>query len=142
MKYIFLLFMLFVSPPCFAVDEVKNEKMPQSFTDWENQNAERAAKEENIYGELWSKTLLLLIVILAFLFVATWFMKRFDTFKTKPQDKGSKILLIERKVLSPKSVLYLIEIEGSRIALSESATNGVQVLRALSEVQSGQKSPE
>lgn len=121
--------MLFFVQTLHAQEQQDN--LPDSFQQWERQNADREAREETVYGELWSKTLMLLVAILAFLFIATWFMKRFDRFKIKPQDKSTRILLIERKVLSPKSVIYLIEIDGSKIALSESATNGVQVLSAL-----------
>ena len=127
MKYIFLFLTLFFAP-CLAEEK---ETMPESYRVWEQQNASREVKEEGRYGELWNKTLFLLIVILAVLFIATWFLKRFDRFKLKPSDKTTRIQLIERKVLSPKSVLYLIEIDGNKIALSESATNGVQVLSLL-----------
>lgn len=140
MKYFFMLCSLFsvllLSPTTLASDVINtkpetSETMPRSFTEWEEKNKVREDKEESVYGELWSKTLLLLIAILAFLFIATWFMKRFDAFKVKPQVKESQIHLLERKVLSPKSVLYLIEIEGQKIALAESATNGVQLLHTL-----------
>ena len=113
--------------PVFAADQ----EMPESFKAWESQHAVREAKEDSLYGELWTKTLTLLVVLLAFLFIATWFMKRFDRFKLKPKNEITRINLIEKKVLSPKSVLYLVEIDGDKIALSESATNGVQVLQTL-----------
>ena len=124
-----LLFSLFYACcPLSAASDSKDEQMPEIYRKWEQDNKDRETKEETGMQALWTKTLLLLIIILAVLFIATYVMKRFDRFKIKQPDQKTLIQLVEKKVLSPKSVLYLIEVDGQKIALAESATNGVQLL--------------
>jgi flagellar biogenesis protein FliO len=120
--------------PVFAASKPNEEQMPENYRKWEQENKERETKEEGRFETLWTKTLLLLAIILALLFIATYVMKRFDRFKNKEPHQKTQIQLIEKKVLSPKSVLYVVEVDGQRIALAESATNGVQLLHVLSGV--------
>ncbi len=133
MKYIMLLFTLFAPFTLSAETTAPPQKEVESeaLKKWEEKNAPREVKEDSSFSELMTKTLLLLIAILAALFVATWCMKKMNRFKLKTQEEPSRIALIEKKVLSPKSILYIIEIDGHAIALAESATNGVQLLQPL-----------
>src|SRR5262245_26031764 len=108
--YLLLFIFFYVLSPSLSAEE----KMPDTFRQWEQENKERESKEESRFEALWTKTLLLLVIILAVLFIATYFMKRFDRFKNKEPSQKSQIQLLERKVLSPKSVLYLIEVEGQK----------------------------
>lgn len=129
---LFFAFFSILSPALGATSKPTEEQMPENYRKWEQENKERETKEEGRFEALWSKTLLLLIVILALLFIATYVMKRFDRFKNKEPHQKTQIQLLEKKVLSPKSVLYLVEVDGQKIALAESATNGVQLLHVLS----------
>lgn len=118
------------APP--APQTQKTEDLPDTFKMWEKENAPREAQEEARYGELWSKTLLLLIVMLLILFVGTWYMKRFTGFKVKDSGTSSRIQLLEKRVISPKAVVYLLSIDGHKIALSETSS-GIQVLHEITQ---------
>lgn len=110
----------------------KTEEVPDTFKKWEQENAPREAAEETRYGELWSKTLLLLIVMLLILFVGTWYMKRFGAVKGKDAAGDVRIKLLEKRVISPKAVVYLLSIDGHKIALSETSS-GIQVLHEITQ---------
>lgn len=129
MKYIMLFFLLFAPMTLWGQNAAPPENETQAFKEWSEKNTPKEDAEESSFSQLMTKTLLLLIAILAALFIATWCMKRMDRFKFKKADDPSRIQLIEKKVLSPKSMLYIIEIDGEMFALAESLTNGVQLLR-------------
>lgn len=118
------------SPPA-SQQQTKEEPMPKAFTEWEQENVGREVAEENRYSELWNKTLLLLIVILLVLFVGTWYMKKIGGLKVKDGVKDARIQLLEKRVISPKAVVYLLSIDGQKIALSETSS-GITVLQGLS----------
>ncbi len=103
------------------------EEMPDNFTRWEQENRDREQEEEGKYGALWNKTLMLLIVVLLVLFLGTWYLKKFSTFRIKDAGKDARIQLLEKRVISPKAVVYLLSIDGHKIALSETSA-GVQLL--------------
>jgi len=121
----FLLLLFFGSiTPCFADTQ---EPVPDNLARWEQENAAREQEEEGKYGALWDKTLMLLIVVMLILFVGTWYLKKFGTANVKDAGKDARIQLIEKRVLSPKAVVYLLSIDGHKIALSETSS-GVQLL--------------
>ena len=61
------------------------------------------------------------LIALVILIVATYyFFKRFTKMKFINQNQNSNIKILEKRVLSPKSILYLIEIDGKKSLISES----------------------
>ncbi len=105
------------------------EQMPESFRQWEQENAGREVAEESRYGALWNKTLLLLIVMLLILFAGTWYLKKFGIMRVKDSaGQATRIQLLEKRVISPKAVIYLLSIDGQKVAISETST-GIQVLK-------------
>ncbi|MDR2539156.1 MAG: flagellar biosynthetic protein FliO [Chlamydiales bacterium] len=58
---------------------------------------------------------------LVLLFVTLWLLRRFKTghFK-KIGGNSSSLAIIERKTLSPKTMLYIVEISNKRLLISES----------------------
>lgn len=137
-KILTLLLFFFVSAaaPAFAdqtsaPQKEQDEQLPETFKLWEQQNAPRDAAEETRYGELWTKTLTMLVIILLILFAGTWYLKRFGGFgRIKDSGQNARIQLLEKRVISPKAVIYLLSIDGHKIALSETSS-GIQVLQEL-----------
>lgn len=108
------------------------EEMPDTFKMWEEDNAGKEASEDTRYSALWNKTLLLLIAMLLVLFIGTWYMKRFGPLKVaRSTSSEARIQLLEKRVISPKAVIYLLSIDGQKIAISETSS-GIQVLQELS----------
>lgn len=62
--------------------------------------------------------------ILAVIFIAGWFIKRMLNTKIQQVNVTSPIKILERRALSPKTAIYLLEISGKKIAVAESQ-NGV-----------------
>ncbi len=139
MKKIISLLLLFAcasAQPVFAETASKptqEEPVPEALQQWEQENIGREVAEDERYGELWNKTLMLLIVVLLVLFAGTWYLKKFGGLKTNTQAADSRIQILERRPLSPKAILYLISIDGHKIAISETPT-GISVLQELSQI--------
>lgn len=105
------------------------EQMPESFRQWEQENAGREVAEDSRYSALWNKTLMLLIVMLLVLFAGTWYLKKFGMMRVKDAPgQATRIQLLEKRVISPKAVVYLLSIDGQKVALSETSS-GIQVLQ-------------
>lgn len=62
-----------------------------------------------------------LAIIIVFIFIATWFLKRMLNVKVQQMNTTSLIKITERRSLSPKTVLYLLEIRDKEIAVAETA---------------------
>ncbi|MCE5295255.1 MAG: flagellar biosynthetic protein FliO [Chlamydiales bacterium] len=124
MKVLLRLLAIFVflyMQPTFAQAPTQEEPNSEAYREWEQENVGREVAEEGRYGELWNKTLLLLISVLLVLFVGTWYLKKFSTFKVKEPSKESRIQLLEKRVISPKAVVYLLSIDGHKVAISETS---------------------
>ncbi len=59
-------------------------------------------------------------LIVVFIFLVTWFLKRMLNVKIQQMNTTSLIKIIERRALSPKTAIYLLEIGGKEIAIGES----------------------
>jgi flagellar protein FliO/FliZ len=61
-----------------------------------------------------------LVVLIGFLFLTFWALKRIMKGKQLEKNQSSSIKILEKRSLSPKTLLYLVEIEDQKILLSES----------------------
>lgn len=72
------------------------------------------------YGAAFFKMIVMLVALLLLVVLTVWIIKRWGFGKMgRLRDKQS-IQILERRVLSPKSSLYTVEIEGSRLLIVES----------------------
>lgn len=126
---LFLLFFtcFFSTPDCVYAEESKTESVaqPTILDQFDKENANREQAEDSKLSDLWSKSLLLLAVAIGVLFIATWFMKRMEYFKPQIAPKDARIRIVERRMLSPKSYVYLLDVDGHKIVVTESI-NGTQ----------------
>jgi flagellar protein FliO/FliZ len=74
---------------------------------------------DKLFTDLMNMMATLGLVIGLILFVA-WFLKRFANSRLEQMNESSQVRIIERRTLSPKSLLYIIEIDDRRIILAES----------------------
>lgn len=58
---------------------------------------------------------LIILVVLSF-----WVFRRLLNKGLRSSNSGKSIVLLERRTLSPKSMLYLVEVDGKKILLAES----------------------
>lgn len=92
---------------------------------------------EDLYGEpppensrFWNEVVNMMAtlgLIISLILVAAWFLKRMLNTRQEQANTTSIIKVIERRGLSPKTAVYLLEIEGKSIVIAESQ-NGVTVL--------------
>ena len=80
-------------------------------------------QDDRFLTELFSMLATLGLIIAALLLVL-WFMKRLMNTRVEQLNASSSIRISERRALSPKSMLYLIEVENKTILIAESI-NGI-----------------
>lgn len=89
------------------------------------------------YETIFMNTMVILVLIIVGAFVCVWAYRRFTNTKISQLNHMRSIKIIERRPLSPKSMLYLVEINGKQLLLSESQLE----VRALSPVESTEEPP-
>lgn len=82
-------------------------------------------------GASFTRMWITIATALVLLFVTLWLLRRFKTghFKGFGGGSSSVLTIVERRTLSPKTMLYIVEINNKRILISESQVE----VRALSQ---------
>lgn len=71
--------------------------------------------------------LLMLGLMLGFLLLITWFLRRMTSVRVDQLNVSSTIKILERRLVSNRTTIFLIDINGERITFAESV-NGVTAL--------------
>lgn len=87
---------------------------------------EPAFDNSKFMGEFFYMLLMLGILISVVYFLA-WFLRRMTTVRIDQLNESSAIKVLERRQLSQRTTLYLIEAEGKKIMLAETPTTAVQL---------------
>ena len=72
------------------------------------------------YEATFFKMILTLAGLLCLVLVTIWALKKFSHGRFGSFGSQKNIVILERKNLSPKTLLYLVEVDGKKILLSES----------------------
>lgn len=72
------------------------------------------------YKPAFLKMFLTLFALLVLVFITFWMFKRLMKVRLHQANLTKSIKILEKRALSPKSILYLIEIEGKKVVISES----------------------
>ena len=72
------------------------------------------------YGASFMKMIIALVVIFVAVAIVIWLIKNFSRGRFARGAGPRRIEIIERRALSQKSVLYLLEVDGARVLVSES----------------------
>jgi flagellar biogenesis protein FliO len=72
------------------------------------------------YESAFTKMIFSLVAILVFVFVVFYLFKKFSSSRIRQSNHFRTIKLLEKRAISPKSMLYLVEIGGRKILLAES----------------------
>lgn len=129
----FLAFFLFLlsSMSAIGAEENLNEPvLPQELQDalrhQQQQKAEPPEEIDQFYGEF-IKMMVMLSIIIAFLLILLWFVKRMLSSRMEQLNESSMIKILERRNLTAKTAIYIIETRGRNFILAESQ-NGVTLL--------------
>ncbi len=107
-----------------------NKETTPYFSDDELQQDKNGAQETH-FGELLVRMLLILTVTIVALVIISWLAKRFLYSRMQDLNRASRIQILEKRTLSPKSMLYIVKIDEEELAIAE-FPNGVQLLKVLS----------
>jgi len=72
------------------------------------------------YKPAFLKMIFILIALLAMIFLVFWLFRKLSSLRTNQANLTKNIKIIETRVISPKSMLYLIEVNGKKVLISES----------------------
>jgi flagellar biogenesis protein FliO len=66
------------------------------------------------------KMLITLVIIVTLLFITFWMFRRISKSRSITINSSSGIKILEKRALSPKSMLYLVEVNNEKVLISES----------------------
>lgn len=72
------------------------------------------------YGSTIAQMLLTFAAVIALLFISLWFLRRLIQNRFNRGVGEQAIHILEKRMISPKTMLYWIEVEGKKILLAES----------------------
>ena len=87
------------------------------------ENVQPTAQEDHFTRDL-MQMLLTLGMIVGMIFVITWFLKKMLNTRIQQLNTSSDIKILERRSLTPKTAIYLLDVKGKGIIIGES-TNGL-----------------
>lgn len=115
-RIIFAFLLTCFSTLCHAQDTPQTPTELPSLMDQEAVPAEMPPS----YQGAFVKMMLTLFALILFIILSVWMMRRLAHGRMKQMNYGKTIKILERRPLSAKSILYLIEAEGKKILISES----------------------
>lgn len=71
-------------------------------------------------GASFAKMFISLIVLVALLFATYWFLRKLIQNRLQKGTAGGAIQILEKRMISPKTMLYLVEVENKKVLLAES----------------------
>lgn len=82
-------------------------------------NIEEPAKQNDKFFTEFMNMLATLGLIIVLIFLVAWFFKRLMTSRLENLNSSSLIRVVERRALSPKTALYLLEVDTKTILVAE-----------------------
>ena len=101
------------------------------YDDWKTEPLSPETTDDGHFAAAFVKMIVLLSISLLFILLIAWLAKRFFQGKLLESNRTSRIQILEKRILSPKSSLYLIAIDDHHLLISEHA-NGIQKLVEIS----------
>ncbi|MFA6118759.1 MAG: flagellar biosynthetic protein FliO [Parachlamydiales bacterium] len=122
MKKIFLIFFFLFSFTLFDIKIYGNENAAKNENSIFQDNNENLLQSTNQmdYKPAFLRMIFILIALLAMIFLVFWLFRKLSGLRTSQANLTKNIKIIETRVISPKSMLYLIEINGKKVLISES----------------------
>lgn len=103
---------------------------------WAKLLAELPAIEESMesfnFKSAFINMLATLLFVLALVWATVWLLKKLLRSRLHAHNLSSSIKIVEKRVLGPKAALYLVELPGKRIVISESVS-GIALVTELEE---------
>jgi flagellar biogenesis protein FliO len=84
---------------------------------------------ENYLASL-TKMFFMVLILIALLILTVWLLKKFLNSRMHAASIGKAIQILEQRTISPKSILYLVEVDGEKFLIAESQVQ-VQKIESL-----------
>ncbi len=113
-----------------------NEQVPETTSPSSEPTPDMALPVEappGDYGAAFVKMFLTLIALVAMLGLTAWFLRKIIRNKFQRGSGGQLIHILEKRMISPKTMLYLVEVDSQKVLLAESHLE-VRRLHALQDV--------
>lgn len=127
LRLIFLVFTIFFSilfseekSQSFTVDKNKELLIDKANTQEEAENQIEEQVQAPEFQTAFIKMLVYLFLFIALSVITVWSLKRMGKSKLAFANSSKSIKILEKRMLSPKSALYLIELDGNKLLVSES----------------------
>lgn len=118
-KFLFKLgCIFFLALSSSAIGEDQSQTQNQTPTT-ENFFETEANQAVNFKGAF-TKMMLTLLGLILLIVISVWMLRRISHGRLKQMNYGRSIKILERRPLSAKSVLYLVEISGKKVVIAES----------------------
>jgi flagellar biogenesis protein FliO len=118
MKKFFILFFCF-SSVLLASEPSHEISLNNTPTIEQNQNLDNAVLT-SAFPHYFKKMLISLGLLIGLLILTAWALKRLMKSREKEINEHTKSKILEKRVLSSKSLLYLVEVDGEKVLLAES----------------------
>lgn len=116
------------TPDCFS----QIEDHPYLFgTELDLPGNHHVEKESDTFEQKFANMLIVLGLLIAFMIIAAWALKRMMKTRISGINMSSAIKIIETRNLSPRSTLYLLEVNGHPLLVGETAS-GITKLASFS----------
>lgn len=120
MKYyrqLFFFFLFLMGGSCLA-----QERETFDPTDIPVVQTDHPEREADTFQKKFMNMLFVLALLIGFMILASWALKRMMKTKATQLNTGSSIKVLETRFLSPRATLYLVEIENQTLLIAESPT--------------------
>jgi flagellar biogenesis protein FliO len=130
MKYYFFLFLSFFTvyfvPVCSQKEPINSNHFSENPSFFKNLEKGdpflQEAKTTDSFQAKFLNMLLVLGLLVGFMVLASWSLKRMMKSRVTLLNNKSFIQILETRSLSPRSTLYLIELENKQLLLAETAS--------------------
>ena len=99
---------------------IPNENGELTALDEVAMNVSQNAMPAGELGAAFAKMLLTLVALVILLLVSYWFIRKFSQNRLQKGTADAAIQVLEKRMLSPKTMLYFIEVEGKKVLVAES----------------------
>jgi flagellar biosynthetic protein FliO len=119
------------APQTTEVQQTAPKDKKNALEDWANNEIEQPPQETH-FGELFIRMMVLLALTLLFLFAFAWVAKRFLNSRMLDTNRGGRIQVLEKRMLSPKACLYLVKVDEKQLVIGESG-HEIRLIRDMSQ---------
>lgn len=116
----FLIFLAFLALPLVADEPLPQPPPAEKIAAPKKQAAPEVRAKTDKYESAFMKTIFILIAIVILVILTIWMFRRLSHSRFSKLNYLKNIKILEKRPLSPKSMLYLIEVGEKQILLAES----------------------